>query len=211
MAEERYNISKIKVSKGENRPASNLAEVLPELSPETEVVYAESQSRQTGTGYRNDIYRICGSDDAIIIRHNDGYVTEDVSVDSVSVSKGYFAEKREYGRACGKLSRRYGVPFEVALVLGTEDSLYSRLADALKAAKEGAWLTDVEEYIAFLYSEGRDEQYSDVFASLSAGINRRKVALKYILGDEFYNELGIYGMGQVHSERLARYVLTVLE
>lgn len=42
------------------------------LAPETELEFVEKVARVKGTGYKNCIYRIVGTDDAVVIRENDG-------------------------------------------------------------------------------------------------------------------------------------------
>ena len=89
------------------------------LAPETEVEYICRQSRWTGTGYTSDIYRICGTDDALIIRHNDGPV-DNIYWDNVQIKKGYFAKQRSYGAACREASQKYHLPMEVCLAVGPD-------------------------------------------------------------------------------------------
>lgn len=86
------------------------------LIPETEVEYICRQPRLAGTRYTNDIYRICGTDDALVIRHNDGPV-ENICWDSVCIEEEYFAEQRAYEEACRKASQKYHLPIDVCLAV----------------------------------------------------------------------------------------------
>lgn len=154
------------------------------LPADTQVEYVGRQSRWTGTGYSNYLYRIVGTDDLLTIRHNDGPV-DNLSWDNVVVTKGYFAEQRSYGQRVGRLSRKYHIPFEVCLALGDNEELYP-------------WFVNAMSDLDFV-SIG-------TIRDLYAGINRRKSGLQAVLGDGLYETLNIGSMGQNNSERIARYV-----
>lgn len=154
------------------------------LPADTQVECIGRQSRWTGTGYSNSLYRIVGTDDLLTIRHNDGPV-DNISWDNVEVTKGYFAEQRAYGQRVGKLARKYHIPFEVCLALGDNEELYPWFMNAL--------------YDLDFVPIG-------TIRDLHAGINRRKSGLKLVLGDELYDALGVDAMGQNNSERIALYV-----
>ena len=145
----------------------------------------ESQSRWTGTGYYNSIYRVIGTGDAIVIRHNAGPV-DNISYDIAELRRGYFDERKRFGNEAGRLAKYYGIPYEVCLALGTDESLYP-------------W---------FLYKVNHTTLYGYVEKELLAGINRRKGGLCEFLGQELYDAIGIESMGQVHSTRLANYILS---
>lgn len=74
------------------------------LAPETEIEYICYLYRQGGTGYGNTLYRICGTNDALIIRHNSG-PRDNICWDNVHIEKGYFDRQRSYGAACRKASK----------------------------------------------------------------------------------------------------------
>jgi hypothetical protein len=161
------------------------------LPADTKVEYVGHRSRWTGTGYRNSLYRIVGTDDLLVIRHNDGPV-DNLDWDNVEVIHGYFRKQREYGREVGVLSKMYDIPFEVCLALGTNQEVYPRFTEAIKVARDKVGRTRL-------------------LADLKAGINRRKDGLLAVLGSELYDAIGIESMGQKNSERLALYVAKMLE
>lgn len=155
------------------------------LPADTQIEFYEARSRQTGTGYSNSLYRIVGTDDLLTIYHNDGPM-DNLSWDNVSLSKGFFRKQKEYGKRVGKLSRKYHIPFEVCLALGDNEEIYPRVLSIIG---------------------GKLNVNACTLHDLRAGINRRKDALLSILGSELYETLGIGSMGQLNSERLARFVL----
>ncbi len=155
----------------------------------TQVEFIETQSRWTGTGYKNSIYRVVGTDDAIIILHNNGTV-DNLSWDSVRVKKGYFAERRSYGQRVGALARKYRLPFELCLALGDRENIYPWFLSAL---------TQLGHVTVSTVND------------LWAGINRRKAGLRVALGDDLYDAIGIDKMGQQNSTRIAEYVAKRIE
>lgn len=154
------------------------------LPADTMVQYIGRQSRWTGTGYSNSLYRIVGTDDLLTICHNDGPV-DNISWDNVHVKKGYFAERKAYGQRVGRLSRKYHIPFEVCLALGDTEDVYPWFMSALGDL---------------------DHVSIGTIRDLYAGIGRRKSGLLSVLGEELYETIGIGSMGQNNSERIARFV-----
>lgn len=163
------------------------------LPGDTKVEYVGHRSRWTGTGYRNSLYRIVGTDDLLVIRHNDGPVNN-LDWDNVEVIQGYFRKQREFGREVGFISKMYDVPFEVCLALGTNQEVYPKFIGAIKVARDNN----------LRYTKLR------LMGDLKAGINRRKDGLLAVLGSELYDAIGIESMGQKNSERLALYVAKML-
>ena len=162
------------------------AEVLPEMDPNTELEFCQSVSRQAGTGYADDIYRIVGTDDAVIVECN-LYNNDDGFHDSVRVVEGYFAERRNYGVACGEASRRLALPFQVVLAVGPE------FADEYKVALD-------------LVERKPDRQlYHEL---VNCGIERRKSAILWLIGENISDELysKVQNFGQVNSDRIARHL-----
>lgn len=154
------------------------------LPADTLVEYVERQTRWRGTGYNNSLYRIVGTDDLLTIRHNDGPI-DNVHWENVVITPGYFTKQREYGLQVGKFARKYHLPFELCLALGTDEDLY-------------AWfLSTMTDLGHVTIGSIRD---------LHAGINRRKDGLLQVLGEELYAALGIGSMGQQNSTRIATYV-----
>lgn len=154
------------------------------LPADTLVQYVERQSRWTGTGYSNSLYRIVGTDDLLTIRHNDGPV-DNIYWDNVVLTKGYFAERRSYGQRVGKLSRKYHIPFEVCLALGDNEEVYPWFLSAMT---------------------NLDHVSIGTIRDLYAGIGRRKSGLMNVLGEDLFETIGIGSMGQNNSERIARFV-----
>lgn len=172
------------------------------LAPETEVEYVCRQSRWAGTGYTNSIYRICGTDDALVVHHNDGPV-DNIYWDNVRVEKGYFAKQRSYGAACREASRKYRLPMEVCLAVGPE-LCEEFAAEAAKVAyhpggfigSNAVGFAEVEPY--WLDDGAVNELY--------AGIGRRKKATLSLIAEcseELKTRIG--SMGQKNSERIARF------
>ena len=172
------------------------------LAPETEVEYICRQSRWTGTGYTNDIYRICGTDDALVIRHNDGPM-DNICWDGVCIEEGYFASQRSYGAACGKASRKYHLPMEVCLAVGPE--LCEEFA--AEAAKVTCYPGGFIGSNTIGFAEVKPYKLDDgAVKELGAGIGRRKAAILSLLSEcsEELNEK-ISGMGQKNSTRIAEF------
>ena len=153
-----------------------------------DVSFVRRMSRKAGTGYADYVFRIDGSDDAIIVRT--GLNTRAV------LERGYFAKSRSYAQACGRLSREFNIPFEVALVLGTDRAVYPRFTAEVASAVD-----------ALVAGEGSAPAAED---DLCCGINRRKAALEWCLEQEVSEALRIKRMGQKNSARLADYILRVL-
>lgn len=172
------------------------------LAPETEVEYVCRQSRWTGTGYSNSIYRIVGTDDALVIRHNDGSV-DNIYWDNVRVEKGYFAAQRSYGTACRKASRKYCLPMEVCLAIGPKLCEEFATEVAKVTYHEGGFIGSN----AVGFAKVEPYQLDDgAVNELCAGIGRRKTAILSLLAEcseELRTKIG--NMGQKNSERVARF------
>lgn len=174
-------ISEIKLESGSDNVRTIMSET--GLPATTMVQYVGRQTRWTGTGYSNSLYRIVGTDDLLVIYHNSGSINN-IYRDSVAVTKEYFAEQKSYAKRVGILSRKYQIPFEVGLAIGDKEDLYSQLKNAM---------VNVDVSVGTI----RD---------FNAGINRRKAGIMAILGSELYNALNIDSMGQRNSERIAQYL-----
>lgn len=184
MATEKLGEITIKLGDGKNY---TLAEIL-ELSPELEVEWIDRVSRWTGTGYTNDIYRVVGTEDAIVVENN--HYCEGRFFACPDYKPGYFAEKRSYAKECGKISRKTSIPFEVVLAIGPNHPM--------------------EVYQALLSVKGQTVT-EETMSDLCAGINRRKYGCEVVLGSDLYNTLQIGGMGQSHSTRVALYIASLVE
>ena len=178
------------------------------LAPETKVEYFCRQSRSTGTGYKNSIYRICGTDDALVIRHNDGPVY-DIFRDNVRVEKDYFAKRRSYGAACREASRKYGLPMEVCLAVGPEFCEEFAAEAAKVTYHEGGFIGSNSVGFAEVKPYWLDD---GAVNELCAGIGRRRKATLSLIAD-CSEELKaqISGMGQKNSERIARFFTAMAE
>lgn len=154
------------------------------LPADTLVEYVGSQSREKGTAQKNSLYHIIGTDDLLRIRHNDG-TSDNLTWDNIEIVKDYFAKQRSYGNQVKELARKYHLPFNVGLVLGTEEVKYQFLKNIV---------SDVD-FVTI-----------GTFRDLEAGIDRRKRGLRAVLGDEFYEWLSIDELGQLNSQRLALYI-----
>ena len=144
------------------------------------VEYVETVSRWTGTGYRDVIYRIAGTDDALVEICNPG--ERGYAPSRFEIREGFFAERREYARRASTIAKRYGVPFGVALAV----------ANCPEWAIENLAGADVPEKALW---------------ELTCGIDRRKQGIALSIGTETYKALGIEGMGQKHSQAVADFLL----
>lgn len=94
--------------------------------------------------------------------------------------------RKEYNKRLGALSRKYHMPFEACLALGDNEEVYPQLLAALKNPGHVTLAT---------------------LRDLEAGIARRKEGLLAVLGEELFDSIGIYSMGQTNSNRLAQFVV----
>jgi hypothetical protein len=178
------------------------------LAPETEVEYIGRQSRWTGTGYYNSIYRICGTDDALVIRHNDGPMSN-VSWDNVSLKKEYFAEQRSYGTACREASQKYHLPMEVCLAVGPEFCEEFAAEAAKVTYREGGFIGSNTTGFAKVEPYKLDD---GAVNELRAGIGRRKGAIIALLaGCSEELKAKIDRMGQKNSTRIAQFFTAMAE
>lgn len=157
------------------------------LPQETLVEFVKSVSRRRGTGYRNLIYRVIGTDDAVIIEEN--HHSSGMFYDRARMEPGYFAQQRAYGAACRRESKCWGLPMEVCLALGPE--LCEEFAIKVAA------VTTVS---------------ADMLHELSCGIGRRKAAILKLL-DEAPGGLcserlaeRVNSFGQANAWRVADYL-----
>lgn len=178
------------------------------LAPETKVEYVCRQSRWTGTGYVNSIYRICETDDALVIRHNSGPV-DNIYWDNVRIEEGYFARQSSYGAACREVSKKYRLPIKVCLAIGPE--LCKEFSDEVVKVtyhpggfigSNAVGFTEVEPY---WLDDG-------VVNELCAGIGRRKTAILSLLaGCSEELKAKINGMGQKNSTRIAKFFVAMAD
>ena len=153
------------------------------IPEDAELIFIDTQSRWTGTGYTNYLYQIVGTDDLVIVRTNDGPV-DNLYWDNAVLERGYFAKRRNYAKVVGTLSKKYKVPFELALAVGENEELYPQLI----AARETAVIDD------------------SLSCELNQGIERKRDAILKILGYELFEALNIGAMGQKNVSRIAGYL-----
>lgn len=155
------------------------------ISKETEVEYYTSISRMTGTGYKDLIYRIVGTDDAIKLSLNAS--NNGPSRTAVIYDEGYFTERRNYAKQIGKLCKEFPIiPFQVGLVLGLDRDIWLQVE-----RKKQEW--------------GYISEWTPICRELKCGINRRKKALLEIFEEDLYDQLHVSSMGQTNSTRLAHF------
>lgn len=157
-----------------------------------------SQSRWTGTGYKDYIYRIQKGDKVFDVTvhancYNGGNFFDSYSVKEVNL-EGEKAEKRAYYLKTKALADAAGVPWKIASLIANKDDV-ERAVAALRAAKA---IADGEEYLE-----------PDMAHELECGIYRRKSAIKELIGEQNYDAFAIEG--QVRSSRLAYYLLGATE
>lgn len=179
------------------------------LAPETEVEYVCHRSHWTDTGcIDSSIYRICRTDDALVIRHNDGPV-DNICWDNVRVEKDYFARQRAYGTACREASKKYRLPVEVCLAVGPE-LCEEFAAEAAKVTYHpggfiGSNSVGFPKVKPYLLDDGAVNE-------LCVGISRRKTAiLSLVAGCSKELKAKIKGMGQKNSGRIARFFKAMAE
>ena len=183
MYNERELASKVELNNGTADETYGVRTLASEcgLADDAVVEYVRNESRWAGTGYVDRIYRVVGTDDAVKVHEAAGCM-ENILFENASFHKGYFAEQKSYAQQCGALSRKYKVPFDVALALGTNEDVYVSFVKIDRKA---------------ISKKLRHE--------LTCGISRRKDALYEVLGAELYRALKIEWMGQRNSERIAWY------
>lgn len=140
---------------------------------EIEVEYDKSISRWTGTGYKNEYYKMSGTDDALIIKRNDGQNSSGF-FDNFEIDTNYYLRQREYGRACSKLSKKYNLPWKICSILGTDEKIYPEFTERIKTL----YLKDVNDY----------EAYENL-----AGIGRRNQEIKNLFPEEMFDHLSSQG------------------
>ncbi len=170
------------------------------LSEDTEVEYYRKVSRWAGTGYYDDVYRICGTDDAVVVRHG-------ISLPEITLEKGYFRAQKKYGAACRAAAHKCHLPMEVALALGP-DLCCEFAAEAAKVKyRKGGTAGSNKTGFAVVHPYQLDD---GAIGELEAGIARRKKAISNLLADCSSSLQGkIERMGQINSERIARYLMTL--
>lgn len=147
-----------------------------------EFTFAKKVARQTGTGYKDFYYRIVGSNDVVVIHKNRYSMGK--FYDTWELVQGYYNQSRDYGARCRKVAEAVDCPTDLALAVGPDR---------------------VERFVAYVNSIKRPLTKEDVHELAACGINRRKQAIERILGDNIAE-----GKGQVNTERIAQYLLSVI-
>ena len=164
------------------------------ITEDTEVEFLEDVSLKAGTDYRQHVYAVVGTDDAIVISRPFG-TTDAIKV---VVENGYFAREKEYAHACGRAAHKNNLPFEV--VLATTPELAHEFAARKKVALRKLASNEAEQ------------------RELCCGINRKKAAVVELLGlgkndecsDAYRLCLRIEKMGQKNISRIAGYLLSAI-
>ena len=168
------------------------------LSPSTPITFSHSQSRWTGTAYRDDIYHITGTDDALIIHHYAG-PNNNVDWDKIEIRLNYFADRRDFGERCRAAAKEHGLPVTIALAVGPD--LCEEFANLIAKIHPSSGATgEIQPYVLDDYS--RQE--------LSRGVVRRKKAIMELLpdaSDELHQKF--VEAGQVNSTRIADFILNL--
>ena len=173
------------------------------IPPDATFVLCDRQARQVGTGYQDYFYKMFDGDGketghAFVVNAN-RYSQFSGFFNDYTLKKDYYSQRKEYAKETSKLAKKYGVEFDTGLAFNKDEQKFAAYADALKA-------------IQVLSSRWKEiGELKGIKNDLSCGINRRKAALKEVLGEKVYNDLGVDGMGQAHSERLARDCLKQLD
>lgn len=172
--------------------------VMREIGRWDKCLSTRSQSRWTGTGYTDYIYRLQKNDKVYEVTvhancYNGGNFFDSYSVKEVNL-EGEKAEKRAYYLKTKALADAAGVPWKIASLIANKDDT-ERAVAALKAAKA---IADGDKYLE-----------PDMAHELDCGIYRRKSAIKELLGEQNYDAFAIEG--QVRSSRLAYYLLGATE
>lgn len=161
----------------------------------------EARYPLSGYGRHNQIYRVVGTDDAVIIWND---TTGTNLVGGIEVRGGWFASRRAHGKRCRAVAEATGLPFEAVLAVGPERA--AELAEATAQVRACAcvsgqgwcvYTTPAPKGEIVLHSEG-------VHALQKCGIARRKDVLVALLPN-FAETIG--KMGQKNSTRLAELLL----
>lgn len=91
------------------------------LNPNARLQLSESYSRECGTNHKKDVFRIRGTEDAVVITRYYG-TGDNIARESARLAKSYFSEHKAYAQACGQASRKYRIPFNVVLSIGPENA-----------------------------------------------------------------------------------------
>lgn len=157
----------------------------PEVIPyhlDVEATWADSVSKMAGTGYTTDIYRIVGTDDAVVIHRNEGGV-HCPFYDLVTFKPGFFTERRVHWEKCKKMAEQFSVPVELVLAVYPVEEVVEAFAEMTPA-----------------FDKELDHELR------RCGIARRKEAIAKIIGEGLADVIDLSRMGQKNSTRIALFL-----
>lgn len=168
------------------------------LDPETEIEFIGTQSRWTGTEYKNYLYKIIETDHVLIIRRNDGPI-DNLCWDNVRIEKNYFETQREYGRSCIEAARKTCMPIQIALAVGPElIEEFAKLYERVRPDRGNRG-----KIIPYLLDDKAKWE-------LSCSIGRRKEAILELIPDMSQDlKKRMQDMGQLNTTRIAEFLADI--
>lgn len=156
-----------------------------ELGQFENVEFVRSNSRWTGTGYKDYIYVIDGRWQVTVSanNYNTGTFYNSYSIEDYSK---IVAQRKAFGRRMKRLSRQANVPWNIAVIAGH-----------IESDKEAISILN-------LVKKARGTADKDLQWELSCGIGRRTAALETILGENWRK---LDCSGQNRTTTLANYLL----
>ncbi len=196
-----------------------------ELDPETEIELVRVASRESGTARKDKIYRVSGTDTAVVVHEANGGI-KNLWRNDIEIDETYFQRSRDYARRCAIAARRHHLPMEVILAIGPEYAadfayaagrvkhMHGRIVETTKQGYQtGEWhiymvCADPRRPLPRPVDEMPQSQgiESELYWELSCGIDRKKKALLSLLwGASDDLRAKVENMGQKNTQRLADY------
>lgn len=147
-----------------------------------EIIFIRSVATFAASGIRNWIYECPRIAKQIqVVTKPESMEVDSILVKTIKES----TEKRQkiYAAKVGKLCKKYDVPFNIGLAIGTEEAKF-------------IGISSIHPYI----------DKTELHELLDCGIERRKKACKEILGEQIYDLINIEEMGQLNSQKIAQYI-----
>ena len=131
-------------------PNSFRPEEILKLSPETQVRPISVDYTIKGTGLREVLYQIVGTDDGFVVYTTVGH--GGVIYQGTQAREGYFKQAREFGKKAYQLSIRHELPWEVIVALKGDEENVKKFKNLM--AKKAS-LTSVKERVKNIYGSER--------------------------------------------------------
>jgi len=142
-------------------------------------------SESRGRGYGDTFLKELNTENAIVVAYGS-------CSHAPYIAENHYVNQREYAKEVGELSKKYDIPFTLALTVGRDEDSYKRLNEFKEAMLKGS---EVDNY------------------ELGKGISRRKEAIRQAMVkagfEDLYKELGVSSYGQTSSGRLSVWIGSV--